>query len=321
MLKGLEVFRFLEKDLQRLEQYLQYFVQNTDGLLRDGLSNTLLAGGKRIRPGLFLISAKNKDYDVQYLLPAAASIEIIHTASLIHDDIIDRSELRRGKKTIHTVYDNDTAKYIGNYLFTHTFYLLNLYNRPRILKEMSRAVEYLVKGEFDQLKKHKKINQSEKAYFNMINEKTSSLFKVSCVLGGMLSGSSEADIANLREFGQLLGTAFQINDDLLDIGVNRKKDIGKPIGNDIKQGNITLPVIYALKDPGFRKASKGILGKKYISEDEIEWILDMVRTTGAVKTAQEKFDLYLSRAGAVIADISGEKRREALYKIMDYFRS
>jgi len=321
MLNEFKVFGFLKKDLQGLEQYLEGFAQNTEGVLREGVSNTLLAGGKRIRSALFFISAKNSKYDTHYLLPAAASIEIIHTASLIHDDIIDKSELRRGKKTIHSIYDNDTAKYIGNYLFTHTFYLLNTYNRPRILKEMSSAAEHLVKGEFDQLKKHKKLDQDENYYFNMINEKTSSLFKVSCALGAILSDSTEQDVENLRRFGQLVGIAFQINDDLLDIGLNRAGSIGKPIGNDIKQGNITLPVIYALKDPKFKNSVKKIMGRSDINEQNIQKILAMINQTGAVNTAKQKFKFYLREAQKVVSNIGGEQRRQGLLKILDYLKS
>ncbi|MGM0365149.1 MAG: polyprenyl synthetase family protein [Actinomycetota bacterium] len=321
MLDEFKVFGFLKEDIQKLEQYLQGFARGLDGILQEGITNTLLAGGKRIRPALFFISARNKKYDIDYLLPAAASIEIIHTASLIHDDIIDKSELRRGKKTIHSIYDNDTAKYIGNYLFTHTFSLLNSYSQPRILSEMSYAAENLVKGEFNQLKKHKKLNQDEDYYFNMINEKTSSLFKASCALGGMLSGSTKADIDKLRSFGQLLGTAFQINDDLLDIGVNRKGSIGKPIGNDIRQENVTLPVIYALKDPELKDSVKRILGKANKSEKDISLMLDMINRTGAVNTAKAKFESYLARAQKAVDSIGGQQRREGLLKILDYFKS
>ncbi len=321
LLKKTKAFGFLSQDLQGLERYLENFAQKTEGILREGLSNTLLAGGKRIRSGLFFISARYKNYDAVYLLPAAAAIEMIHTASLIHDDIIDKSELRRGKKTIHKIYGNDTAKYIGNYLFTHTFYLFNMYNRPRMLKEVASAAEDLVKGEFDQLKKHKKLSQDENYYFNTINEKTSSLFKASCALGGIISDSSEQDIESLRKFGQFLGTAFQINDDLLDIGLNRKQNIGKPIGNDIRQGNMTLPLIYALKDPKFRKSAKTILKKKEISEKETCLILDLVGQTDAADSAREKFDLFLARAQEVAGGISGQKRREGLLKVLDYFKS
>ncbi len=321
MLHALKIFGFLKKDLQALEQYLEKFVDSKEGILKKGMEGTLLAGGKRIRSALFFISARNQNYDRQYLLPAAAAIEIIHTASLIHDDIIDRSELRRGQKTIHKIYDNDTAKYIGNYLFTHTFFLLNRYNRPCILKEMASAAEFLVKGEFDQLKKHKKRNQDEDYYFQMINEKTSSLFKASCALGGILSDSSQEDIQSLRRFGQLLGTAFQINDDLLDIGINRKKNLGKPIGNDIRQGNVTLPIIYALRDPWFRKSVHRLLGNTDMSEENIGLILDLVGRTDAVETTKKEFAQYLDQAHQLVGKINGKKRRGGLLSVLDYFQS
>ena len=124
---------FLKNDLEELEKYIKDFVYGFNGILRETLSNTLLAGGKRIRPALFLICAKSENYNIKRLIPAAAAIEFLHTASLIHDDIIDKSLLRRGKKTIHNIYDKDTARYVGDYLFTYAFYILTSYNNYKIL--------------------------------------------------------------------------------------------------------------------------------------------------------------------------------------------
>jgi geranylgeranyl pyrophosphate synthase len=159
---------FLKTDIQKLEKYLADYTETLDGILKETVKNTLIAGGKRIRPSLFLICANNENYDIDYLLPAAASIEIIHTASLIHDDIIDKSILRRGKRTIHQTYDKDTAKFVGDYLFTQTFALLNSYRDTNINLAMSEAAEFLVKGEFDQLRTKKDLYQSEKIYFEKI---------------------------------------------------------------------------------------------------------------------------------------------------------
>ncbi len=177
MIKKLKIFNFLVKDIEKLEKCFLEFADSLDGILKEAIVNTLIVKGKRIRPILFLVCAKNKNYNIDYLLPAAASIEIIHTASLIHDHIIDRSFLRRGKKTIHNIYDKDTAKFVGDYLFTHTFCLLNKYNNSEILREMSTASQNLVKGEFDQLKTKKDLKQNLEIYFQKIDEKTSSLFK------------------------------------------------------------------------------------------------------------------------------------------------
>ncbi len=321
MLNEFKVFGFLKKDISRLEGYLEKFTDTLEGILKDGVENTLLAGGKRIRSALFFICARNTGYDIAYLLPAAASIEIIHTASLIHDDIIDKSELRRGKKTIHSLYDNDTAKYIGNYLFTHTFSLLNTYRNPEILREMSSAAEYLVRGEFDQLKKHKNLDQDENYYFSMISKKTSSLFKGSCALGGLLSGAGRKETKKLSEFGRLLGIAFQINDDLLDVDKSMSRNIGKPVGNDIRQGNITLPIIYALKDKKAKKHLEKVLGKDDLSNDDIREALELVNNTDAVDVAKAKLAAYLGKARKTAGAIREGERRKNLLKVCDYFKT
>lgn len=318
MLKELKFFDFLKSDIKKLEEYLKDFTYNLDGVLREGVKNTLLAGGKRIRPALFFICARKNNYDIEYLIPAAASIEILHTASLIHDDIIDRSELRRGKKTIHNIYDKDTAKFIGNYLFTHTFSILNEYNQPEILDKISSASEYLVRGEFDQLKKYKDLRQDEGYYFEMIGEKTSSLFKLSCLLGGMLSGSSKSEINKLADFGWLLGIAFQINDDLLDMGVEGPFKIGKPIGNDLRQGNVTLPIIYALQDKKIRNALKNYLRKDNLREDEVVKSIELIKNTNAIDFSRDKFTSYLDKAKEVVNSLGEDERRKNLLKVCDY---
>ena len=311
---------FLKNDLKELENYLNSFVQDFEGIFQEALSNTLLAGGKRIRPALFLICAKNENYDIKNLVPAAAAIEFLHTASLIHDDIIDKSLLRRGKKTIHNIYDKDTARYAGDCLFTYSFYILNSYQDYRILREMSETSQLLVIGEFDQIKTKKILDQSEEMYFAKINEKTSSLFKLSCVLGGILSGSNNDDIENMRKFGGYLGIAFQINDDLIDININKPKEKqNKPIGNDIMQGNITLPLIYALKNRKYRGKIEDLAGEGGpIDYEKANEIINMIYKTDAVNLSRQKIRQNLSEAKKVIRQINGAERKNGLIEICDF---
>jgi heptaprenyl diphosphate synthase len=310
---------FLQSGLDRLEQYLEDYSETLEGILKETVKNTLIAGGKRIRPSLFLICAKNKNYDIDYLLPAAASIEIVHTASLIHDDIIDKSILRRGRRTIHNTYDKDTAKFVGDYLFTQSFSLLNSYSNAGIVEEMSKAAQLLVKGEFDQLKTKKDFYQNEKIYFEKIFEKTSSLFKVSCALGGILSDSSQADIKNMEKFGEYIGISFQINDDLIDVDINNSPDgVGKPVGNDIKQGDITLPFIYAFNDASFRTRIKSLMRKDSLSDTDMQSILKLLTDTGAIAKTREKFYSYLGLAREAAGLIDGAERKEGLVKVCDF---
>lgn len=312
-------FDFLKNDLKKLEYFFYDYTESLEGILRETVKNTLTISGKRIRPSLFLICARNENYNIDYLLPAAAAIEIIHTASLIHDDIIDKSILRRGKRTIHYTYDNDTAKFVGDYLFTHTFSLLNSYKIPRILEEMSYAAQFLVIGEFNQLKTKRNLKQSEEVYLEKINEKTSSLFRLSCVLGGILSGSDEKNIENMKKFGEYIGISFQINDDLIDVDINGSSiNVGKPIGNDFKQGDITLPFIYGLRDPVFKKALKPLLNKSSFSQEELKKMLNLLSNTDAIKTTRDKFNFYLLKAREIISLIDGEERKKGLEKVCDY---
>ncbi|MHB1377728.1 MAG: polyprenyl synthetase family protein [Candidatus Humimicrobiaceae bacterium] len=311
---------FLKNDLKELESYLNGFVLDFDGVFQEALSNTLLAGGKRIRPALFLICAKNESYNIKNLVPAAAAIEFLHTASLIHDDIIDKSLLRRGRKTIHNIYDNDTARYAGDCLFTYSFYILNSYHDSRILREMAVTSQLLVIGEFDQIKTKKVLDQTEEMYLTKINEKTSSLFKLSCVLGGILSGSNNDDIENMRKFGGYLGIAFQINDDLIDININKPREkLDKPIGNDIIQGNVTLPLIYALKNKKFKKSIEGLAGDGVpVDNERANAIINMIYKTDAVNLSRQKIKYYLSKAKKIIRQINGAARKNGLIEICDF---
>ena len=269
---------------------------------------------------MFFICARGKDFNIEYLIPAAASIEIIHTASLIHDDIIDRSLFRRGRKTIHNTYDRDTAKFVGNYLFTQTFSLLNKYKNSKILEEMSIAAQNLVRGEFDQIKTKKELGQGEKVYLKKINEKTSSLFKVSCALGGILSGSKRAEVEKMRRFGQFLGISFQINDDLLDMdGRKISQNSGKLTGNDIRQGNITLPIIYAVRNRRFKKEIRDLFTKEEINNKDINRILTILPETDAMEHTKSRLKFYLGKAKEIAKSLESEQKKEGLLKVCSFF--
>jgi len=320
ILEKKKIFSFLEDDLKSLEKYLKDFAGGLEGVLKKTVKSTLLAGGKRIRPGLFFICARGGGGDTGYLLPAAAAIEIIHTASLIHDDIIDKSLLRRGRETIHITYDRDTAKFVGNYLFTQTFSLLNEYNNARILEEMSAASQNLVRGEFDQIKTRKELRQGERIYLKKINEKTSSLFKVSCALGGILSGSPDAEIEKMRKFGEYLGISFQINDDLLDMDSRKVNEaLGKPTGNDIRQGNITLPIIYAVRNRRFKREIKDLFNRGEIKNGDVKKLLNMLPETDAIKQARQRLDAYLLKAREMAGSIIDDSKRQGLLKVCSFF--
>lgn len=312
---------FLKDDLEKFEKFLDSFTGELKGMLKDAVRSTLNAGGKRIRPSLFLICARNENYDIDYLLPVAASIEIIHTASLIHDDIIDKSSLRRGRTTIHEIYDRDTAKFVGDYLFTQAFSLLTGYRIPEILLEMAEASRLLVKGEFDQLKTKRNLRQSENTYIEKINEKTSSLFKLSCALGGILSKSGREDIKNMKRFGEFIGISFQINDDLLDININKTSpNIGKPVGNDLRQGDITLPFIYGYNNLNFKKHVRDLIAREDLTGQDIKKVLELLHETDAIEKTRKKFEYYIDKAKEVAIMISGQDRKNALLKVCELIR-
>jgi heptaprenyl diphosphate synthase len=185
---------------------------------------------------------------------------------------------------------------------------------------MSIAAQNLVRGEFDQIKTKKELGQGERIYLKKINEKTSSLFKVSCALGGILSGSARAEVEKMRRFGQYLGISFQINDDLLDMdGRKLSQNIGKPTGNDIRQGNITLPIIYALRNRRFKKEIRALFTKEEINNKDINKLLTMIPETDAIEHARSRLKFYLGKAKEIAGSVVSEQKKEGLLKVCQFF--
>ncbi len=243
------MFHLINKELSVVEEGLTKSMVSDLAMMNDAATHLVKAGGKRLRPAFALLAAKLFSDSVEKVIPLAIALELIHMATLVHDDVIDNSILRRGQETVKCGWGNRVSIYAGNYVLASSLKLVAQYQRSDILDVLALASMSICEGEIKQMLSCYDTNQSLKDYLRRIEKKTALLISVSCQLGAMLGTDRAADIQALKKYGYYLGMAFQVSDDILDF-VADESVLGKPVGSDIRQGVITLPALYALKyDP------------------------------------------------------------------------
>ena len=286
----------IEKELKELEGRFQSIIKTDVSLIKEIFTHVISSKGKRLRPMLlFLCSGlQGKPLEISFLV--ATIVELLHTATLIHDDVVDNSYMRRGVPSVNSIWENKISVLIGDYLFAEVLHNLTKLNDLRIIQIISNVTRQMSQGELLQMEKAHNFNMDESTYFRLISNKTASLMAASCQLGAMTSTQTDSDhVENLRAFGENLGIAFQIKDDLLDYDGSEKK-LGKPIGKDLLENVVTLPIIYSLKkvDEDTQKEMLSILenGK----QDQQESIIQLVKETGGLQYANFQAELYIQKA-------------------------
>jgi octaprenyl-diphosphate synthase len=221
---------------------------SSDIKLASEVSNHLVSsGGKRIRPVVCILIAKAFNYQGNDLIKLASSIELLHTATLIHDDVVDQSLIRRGKQSVHTKWDNAHGVLVGDFVYSKAFQLMASFENPRIIRTLADSTNRISEGEVLQLALKNKEVLTDKEYFEIIDRKTAELFKSAALTAGILSSCSESQLSSLAKFATSLGLSFQIQDDILDYFGNEALT-GKRVGKDFEEGKFTLPVLIALKN-------------------------------------------------------------------------
>ncbi len=241
-----DVFSVYKKDLQEVEQYLNKYITSDVKLIPEVSHHLIGSGGKRFRPLLLLICAGLCGYKGNNRFPMAAVMEFIHTATLLHDDVIDQAIIRRGKTSANNIWGNAASVLVGDFLYSKSFTLMTEIGNIAILKLMSEVTNVMSEGEVFQLMKCGDVKMTEEEYLTIIEKKTAVLISAACACGAILGSASEEQISALTQFGRNIGMAFQITDDTLDY-MAKEKEFGKSIGKDLEEGKITLPLIYALK--------------------------------------------------------------------------
>jgi octaprenyl-diphosphate synthase len=241
-----EIQALMKSELDLMNKILVDRLDSNVDLISQMSQYIINSGGKRIRPLLLLICAKATDYDGDYHYSMAVVIELIHTATLLHDDVVDQSETRRGQETANELWGNAPSVLVGDFLYSRAFEIMVEPNSMEIMRILSKATNQISEGEVLQLLNIKNANVTQAEYFKVIERKTACLFKAACQIAGILSSADQKVINAMGSFGMHLGNAFQIIDDTLDYESD-SKIIGKEIGDDLSEGKVTLPMIYALE--------------------------------------------------------------------------
>ncbi len=233
-------------ELEQLENTLAESIYSDIELATKVSGYIVKSGGKRIRPAICILVAKTLGYSKPDLIRLASSIELLHTATLIHDDVVDESLVRRGKESIQAKWDDAHGVLVGDFVYSKAFQLMASFDNPKIIRELANATNKISEGEVLQLSLKTQPNLSEEDYFNIINRKTAELFKVSALTAGILCECAKTELDSLNNFATSLGLAFQIQDDILDY-YGQENLTGKKVGKDFEEGKFTLPIILSHK--------------------------------------------------------------------------
>src|SRR5699024_6171067 len=299
-MKLANIYGFLRKDLNQIEQSINEIIQAEHPVLREASTQLLQAGGKRIRPVFVLLSARFGDYKNKDIETVAVALELIHMATLVHDDVVDNSELRRGKPTVKHIYGDRVAMYTGDYILARALETITEIDNPEIHKTLSKTLIEVVEGEIAQIKDRYVLDQEIWNYLRRIKRKTALLIATSCKLGAISAGLNKYEVNKLYEYGYYIGMSFQIIDDILDFTAT-EKELGKPTGSDLEQGHITLPVFYAMQDPVFKtKVERLFESKNNINQDELTEVIDYLKQTDAI---EKSYDLSICYINNTMNDI------------------
>ncbi len=311
-----DIYHSIREDLSRVRETLRSIIKVDFPWLSRQLDYVVRAGGKGIRPALTLLSGKFYRYDQTHLLPMAASVELMHTATLVHDDAIDRSEMRRGKPTIYKLWGEEPAILLGDYLFAKAGEFVSDTGNPRVIKLFSQTLATISSGELNQFFGAFNLEQTREQYFQKIYRKTASLFSLATESGAILSGAPDAAVEALREYGHNLGIAFQIVDDILDF-IGTEEELGKPVGSDLSQGTLTLPAMLLLERHPEDNPVRQVFEKRD-AEKNVRRAVELIRNSSIVDDCYAVASDYCRQARENLKHLPDSSSRQPLYDLTSY---
>jgi geranylgeranyl pyrophosphate synthase len=310
-----QIYTSIRDDLGKVRNSLVSISQIDFPWLSEQLSYVVKETGKGIRPALTLLSGKFYHYDITYLLPMAVSVELMHTATLVHDDAIDNAIVRRGQPTINKIWGEDVAILMGDYLFAKAGEFAADTQNLRVIKLFAQTLETISAGELRQTFDAFKLEQSREDYLHRIYGKTASLFCLATESGAILSQAPEESVAILKEYGDNLGIAFQIVDDILDF-TSDEATMGKPVGSDLAQGTLTLPAMLLME----RHPEDNPVKRLFETRDQknVEIAIEMVRNSSIVEECYQSAAEYRDKACRNLNLLPEDTSRQALSDLAEY---
>lgn len=311
----------IEKHLNQLERRFQAIVETDVTLIKEIFAHIVSTKGKRLRPILLFLCSNLHGESTEKTLEAATIVELLHTATLIHDDVVDSSDMRRGAPSVNLIWENKISVLIGDYLFAEVLYNLTKLDDPKMLDIIASITRLMSQGELLQMEKAHDFQMDEATYFRLISNKTASLTAATCQLGGLSSTLPDPDhVENLRVFGENLGIAFQIKDDLLDYDGSAEK-LGKPIGKDLLENIITLPILYSLNQADEQTRKQMLLILENGQLDNKESIQKFVKKHGGREYANNQAERYIKQAQKCLARYEESPYKESLMLLSSFITS
>ena len=308
----------ISPELKMLNERIVGALSTSNKLMNEVVETYLKTKGKQIRPILVMLSAKMFGTIDENVISAAAAVEMLHNASLIHDDVIDETKERRNNPTINCIWDNHIAVLVGDYFVSAALQQAISTQDPRIIAALSQLGAILSLGEIDQIYNAQSHVLSEDAYFNVIKAKTASLFVACVAMGGYAVKASDDEIEKLKQFTNLLGLCFQIRDDVFDYFEDKK--VGKPTGNDLREGKITLPLLHVLLNESLplHEEMLDLSHKDNLTTEEIATLINYAKNNGGIEYAYEKMTELRNQAVEIIKQLPDNEARESFIAILDY---
>ncbi len=311
-----EIYEPVQEDLAKVEDRLRSVTKVDFPYLSTLLDHSLQSNGKRIRPALTLLSGKFYNYNLDYLMPMATAIELMHTATLVHDDAIDNSPVRRGKPTINELWGKEKAVLLGDYLFAEAGAFTATTKNLRVIKHFAETLKTISSGELNQAVNAFNLEQSRSQYFQRVAKKTASLFSMATESGAVLSQAHEESVQILMDYAHNLGIAFQIVDDMLDF-VGTEEELGKPVASDLAQGTLTLPAILLLEHyPGDNPVRRLFSGGD--EQDNIRLAIDLIRDSSIAQECYQVASDYCAKACHDLKLLPDNASRQSLVELADY---
>lgn len=315
--KRLLIAQPVATELDRFNVYYKDSIFCDNPRIQEIIDYVLRSDGKKIRPILLLLAAKACGEINETTYNAAITVELLHTASLVHDDVVDESKMRRGKASLNAVYDNKMAVLTGDYFLSTALIKSVLTGNMDIIADVSDLGRSLAEGELNQLSLVRELIIDEAEYFEVIKKKTASLLSTCMKIGAISVNASQAEVEKFTLLGEILGICFQLRDDIFDYF---KTNVGKPTGNDIREGKITLPLLYAIeKAPQKEKDElRNIISSYDYTEENIEKLIIYAKENGGIEYAYQKIDEYKAKAEGIILTVSDPDVRKALDYALEY---